>query len=65
MNKQTHKDKDRQAQEAIEETAVPSLKADRPAAGPHATKTQTDKMKTPGSRLLQDEDDEGVSAPSG
>ncbi|MBB4066120.1 hypothetical protein [Gellertiella hungarica] len=59
-------DKDKQAQEAIEETAVPAKKADSPPAGPHAEEKLTDGMKTPGTGLLPDKDDGGdVSAASG
>lgn len=70
MNEQKHKhkhkdkDRDRQAQEAVEETAVPSAKTERPAAGPHATEAQTDAMKTPGTGLLQEDDEGGVTPPS-
>lgn len=56
--------KDKQAQEAIEETAVKQKPVDQPAAGPHATEDLTDNAKTPGTGLLPEEGDDGVSAPS-
>lgn len=57
-------DKDKQAQEAVEETAAKPAAVDQPAAGPHATEELTDNAKTPGTGLLPEEDDDGVAAPS-
>lgn len=57
--------KDKQAQEAVEETAVEPKKVDQPTAGPHAAEDLTDESKTPGTGLLTDEDEEDISASSG
>lgn len=57
-------DKDKQAQEAVEERAVTPQQVDQPTAGPHATEDLTDESKTPGTGLLTDENDEDISAPS-
>ena len=58
-------DKDKQAQEAVEETAVKPKASDQPAAGPHAADELTDENKTPGTGLLPEEDDKDVDASSG
>ncbi len=57
-------DKDKQAQEAVEETAVKPRHVDQPAAGPHAAEELTDNEKTPGTGLLSGDEDDANMAPS-
>ncbi|MGO6881534.1 hypothetical protein ACC702_02865 [Rhizobium ruizarguesonis] len=58
--------KDKTAQQAIEETGKKPVDGrELPAAGPHATKEQTDESKTPGTGALPDREDESVSPGSG
>ncbi|MBY3033319.1 hypothetical protein HF265_30260 [Rhizobium leguminosarum] len=59
-------DKDKTAQEAIEETGKKQVDGQGlPTAGPHATKEQTDESKTPGTGALPDREDESVSPGGG
>ncbi|MFA1626176.1 hypothetical protein ACDY96_26535 [Rhizobium mongolense] len=58
--------KDKKAQQAIEETGkTPVDGQELPAAGPHAKEHLTDESKTPGTGALQDREDESVSPGGG